>query len=136
MAKETTDIYNKDDVELKWPEESTLPTEATVTTISGFTVVLIILIGILLIILGGLLWWGRHLFIPATPEPTITAQRPTAEQNNEPESTNAEADVSVLEALSTSNEIGPIESDLAGTQLETLDADLATIDAIVAGSSE
>lgn len=90
--------------------------------------VLAVLIVVLVLLLGGLYLWGTTLQID---EPTYTpaATRPTAEENNEPESNNAEADVQTLDTMSTSDELDAIEADLDSTNLDTLDADLNAIDA-------
>ena len=53
----------------------------------------------------------------------------TAEENNEPESTTADAQVQALETVSTSNEIEAIEADIESTDLDELDAELEAIDA-------
>ena len=88
-----------------------------------------ILIIILTILLGGLYLWGEELKKNTViPEPTKST-RPTATENNEPESTNAEADVETLGAMSTSNELGAIEADLESTIITDPEADLTAIEA-------
>jgi len=56
-------------------------------------------------------------------------ERPSREENNEPESTTAEAQVDTMQAVSTSDEITAIEADVEATNLESLDAELNAIDA-------
>jgi hypothetical protein len=89
---------------------------------------LAILIFLLLIILGGMYYW-LSIMNQAEPMSTPTVERPTTEENNEPESTTAEAQVEATEAVSTSDEIEAIEADLEATDLESLDAELEAIDA-------
>lgn len=92
-------------------------------------IVLGVLIVILICILGGLYMWSETLkkneLKPIVPEST----RPTAEENNEPESTNAEAEVETLNTLSPSNELEAIEADLQNTQIPEPEADLNAVDA-------
>lgn len=116
-----------DENEMKMPEQNfgPAPEEPHSSTLGAILVALIV---ILLLILGGLYLWGSILQNdpgPELPDPV----RPTAEENNEPESTNAEADVSNYEAVSTSDEIDAIEADLESTDMEALDAEMMAIEA-------
>jgi hypothetical protein len=58
---------------------------------------------------------------PAAPSPLRV--------NNEPETVRANADVSILESMSPSDEPTFIQADLDSTRLESIDADLQAIDA-------
>lgn len=88
-----------------------------------------VLVIVLVLILGGLYLWGTTLQ-NETPTPYIpSVERPSAEANNEPESTNAEADVETMSAVSTSDEIEAIEADIESTELDELDAELDAIEA-------
>lgn len=115
-------------------EEMKMPEDAFSSNVGGsdksthLGVILGILIVILVLILGGLYLWGTTMQ-NGSDLPAPTAQRPTDEENNEPESTNAEADVDTSAALSTSNELDAIEADIESTNLDQLDAELDTIDA-------
>lgn len=92
-------------------------------------IILGILIIVLMAVLGGLYLWGAQLQQQLTaPLPELTPTRPSDEENNEPESNNAEADVQVLQTLSTSDEISAIEADIESTNLDTLDAEITTLD--------
>lgn len=117
--------------EMKMPEESPLDvvTAAAEDKASQLGVILGILIVVLVLILGGLYIWGSTLSQAPAPTPENVPTRPTAEENNEPESTNAEAEVETMGALSTSNEIEAIEADIESTDLDALDAELDAIDA-------
>ena len=104
--------------ELRLPDDSVFSPESSgAKTIAAKTVLLIGLVLVLLAILAGLLWWGYQLQQPASP--TTSIERPTAEENNEPESTTAEAQTDTANVLSSSDELDAIENDLAGTK--TLD---------------
>ena len=94
-------------------------------------VIIGILIVCLILILGGLYAWGEFIKQQqALSEIQNRVQRPTAEENNEPESTNAEAEVENIVAMSTSDELDTINTDLQSTViLETLDADMTAIEA-------
>ena len=96
---------------------------------SSIGILLGILIVILVLILGGLYLWGTTLQNTTVPaEVTAPAERPTADENNEPESTNAEADAETLRAVSTSDEVNAIEADLEATDLEAIDRELDAIE--------
>jgi len=121
------------DEELKMPEE-TFGSFSSEESRPALGFVLAALIIILILILGGLYLWSQNL-TPAEPiAPTPT--RPTAEQNNEPESTNAEAEVETFQAMSTSDELGAIAADLEATDLDSLDADLNAIDVELNSSTQ
>ncbi len=121
--------------ELKMPQEHFGAHELLDDSPSYFGIIISVLIVALMCILGGLYAWSeilqKDINLPMLQTPT---QRPTAEQNNEPESANAEATVETLGALSTSDEIDAIEADLESTLLsnETLDADLQAVEAELA----
>jgi hypothetical protein len=91
----------------------------------------ILIIGLLLLaILAGLIMWFMNLMNQPTPTPApAPVERPTDEENNEPESTTAEAQTDNLEVVSTSDEISAIEADIEATDIEALDAELEAIEA-------
>lgn len=95
---------------------------------SHFGLIIGLLIVILTMILIGLYVWSQ-MMVSAPVNPPITPERPTAEENNEPESTTAEAQTEVLEVVSTSDEISLIEADLEATDLDSLDTELNAIEA-------
>ena len=89
--------------------------------------ILVLLVILLLAILGGMYRWFVLLDndIPAIP----AGLRPSAEENNEPESTSAEARAEAMGVVSNSNEIPAIEADIDSTELDTLESDLNAIEA-------
>lgn len=89
--------------------------------------ILALLFLILVAILGGLYYWYTIVTTPIA-EP-IDTTRPTAEQNNEPESTTAEARTQTQGVVSTSDELGAIKADLDSTNLTDLDTEVAPIKA-------
>ncbi len=89
--------------------------------------ILILLLVLLFSVLGGMYYWFTVLRTN-TPVINPTSLRPTASQNNEPESTTAEAQVEALETVSTSDEVPAIEADVEGTNLDSLDAELDAIE--------
>lgn len=98
-----------------------------------FAIIIGLLFLSLVLILGGLMLWNRIL----TPS-AITIDglgRPTADMNQEPESTNARAQADAAAALSTSNELSAIEADLMSTDLSNLEAELTAIDAVVGSAA-
>jgi hypothetical protein len=119
--------------ELKMPRErfgEKIDQEQEPPSVAG--IVLSILIVILILILGGLYMWGAEIQRALnTPEALPTNSRPTPAQNNEPESTNAEAAVESLNAMSTSNEIAPMQADLESTLIESGETNLNAIDDVL-----
>lgn len=124
----TPQTPNFDGEKMKMPENSGMKVEQhevkSVTTGPILVILAILLVGIL----GGLYYWFGTL--ESTPVPITTPiERPTPEENNEPESTTAEARTENMETVSTSDEIAAIEADLEATDIETLDAELEAIEA-------
>jgi hypothetical protein len=120
--------FSKD--ELKMPEESFGGSVAQPHS-SHLGIILGILIVVLMLMLGGLYMWGQYIGNEQTL-PAPEQQRPTAEENNEPESTNAEAEVETMTALSTSDEIDAIDADIEGTSVDSLDSNIPAIEAELA----
>lgn len=125
QEEQTTEPIISDE-ELKMPEEQfgTVSNKSDNATHLGF--ILATLIVVLVLLLGGLYVWSTTLQPVDTVEEAPT--RPTAEENNEPESTNAEADVETAQALSTSDELSAIEADLESTNIADLDSDMTAIE--------
>ena len=100
------------------------PTARSATIISLPIIILLSLI--LVAILGGFYYWYTLVVQEAT---TInTATRPTADENNEPESTTAEARTETMDVVSTSDELSAIRADLDSTHLEDLDLEIPAIE--------
>ena len=126
---ETPQVPDFSGEEMKMPENSTVTIEEPEekSAIRGYT---ILILGVLLlaILVGLFLWFASLNNEPAEPLPA-PVERPTPEENNEPESTTAEAQTDNLEVVSTSDEIAAIEADIEATDLEALDAELEAIEA-------
>lgn len=88
--------------------------------------VLILLFILLTLILAGLIYW--YYLATQIPESISNPIRPTAEMNQEPETTNAVAEVESFGAMSTSDEISTIEADLVSTNLDNLETELLQIE--------
>ena len=131
MNEEQTNVHAPDlaDEEMKMPESATQQPAATKESTAPLNgIIIVILVFLLIFILGGLyLWFSQLMMQDNQPAPVI--ERPTAEENNEPESATAEAAVETQQALSTSDEIAAIEADIEATDLDALDAELNAIDA-------
>lgn len=95
---------------------------------------ILILVLALVVILAGLFFWYKST--QSIMEPLAVPTRPTAEMNQEPESTNAEAQVDSFGTLSTSDELGAIEADLESTDLSNLETELGQIDAELEASMQ
>jgi hypothetical protein len=116
--------------EMKLPTEQVLPTDVQTTIHEPQHhkgLVIIILVGALLLLLVGLFLWYKAGQLPqAAPQPAPL--RPTADMNNEPESTTAEAQTESFGAMSTSDELDAIEADLESTNLDSLESELIQIE--------
>ncbi len=80
--------------------------------------ILILLFAILAALLGGIYYWYTILMqepVAATP------LRPTAEMNNEPESTTVEARTAASEVVSTSDELDSLQADIESVNFDDLD---------------
>jgi len=122
---QTPDFSNE---EMKMPENAVVQTNTRTESDSVINGPLLITLAVLLVlILGGMYYWFASLNAPAPVAPA--AERPTAEQNNEPESTTAEAQTETTQAVSTSDELSAIEADLEATNLESMDSEMEAIDA-------
>jgi hypothetical protein len=116
-------LPNLDGTPMKMPEYQVYEPESVTNG-----PILILLIALLLAVLGGMFYWFTMLGkdgVVISP----TSLRPTAEQNNEPESTTAEAHAEAYGVVSTSDEIPAIEADVEGTNLDSLDSELDAIEA-------
>ncbi len=130
-TNETPSVPNFSTEEMKMPENSTSVAEFEPEEKSAVRGPVILVLGVLLlVILVGLFLWFTNMqkaqVVAPVPAPI---ERPTPEENNEPESTTAEAQTDNLEVVSTSDEISAIEADIEATDLEALDAELEAIEA-------
>lgn len=126
MAEENNNEPIVSDEEMKMPEESFGAVEAEPNTASHLGFILGALIIILVLLLGGLYLWSTTFNQETEVIPEAT--RPTAAENNEPESTNAEAQVETMGALSTSNSLDAIDADLDSTDTTGLDVEMTDIE--------
>lgn len=94
-----------------------------------FGLIIALLFFALVLILAGLVLWN-YLLVPSSVV-IDTPERPTAEMNQEPESTTARAQTEAAAALSTSNELPAIEADLLSTDLSSLESELTAIDIMI-----
>lgn len=114
-------------------EEMHIPTRRVgTTTVAADTPrllsapIIVLLFLILLAILGGFYYWYT-IVMQDQVVPTVTT-RPTAEQNNEPESTTAEARTGLMDVVSTSDELDAIAADAQSTNLEDLTTEINPIE--------
>lgn len=116
--------------EMKMPESAVPETpNATGEEKSSMGFVIAILAILLIAILAGLFYWYTLIMQQANTPAPAPATRPTAEENNEPESTTAEVETEAMNVVSTSDELSVIEADIESTDLDSLDAELQAIDA-------
>ena len=121
---------------MKMPENTDL-VETNEQSSSIITAPLLFTLGVLLVlILAGMFYWFNFAINEPNLIPAVEAERPTAEENNEPESTTAEAQVETMQAVSTSDELSAIESDIEATLLDGMVSELDTIDAEIEASLE
>ncbi len=125
---ETSQVPDFTAEEIKMPENSTVETGPEEKSALSGPVILVLAI-LLIIILAGLYMWFSSINNESVEPLPAPVERPTPEENNEPESTTAEAQTDNLEVVSTSDEISAIEADIEATDLESLDAELEAIEA-------
>lgn len=113
------------------PYEMTAVTSDTSIKHHGGFVLGILITALFVIIIGLFFWYKASQLTPTSIAPS---SRPSAAENNEPESTTAEAQTESFTVLSTSDEITAIEADLASTNLDSLGSDLNQIDAVLDAS--
>lgn len=125
--KKTVQAPDFSNEEMKMPENAVLQTHTRSESTSVINGPLLAFLTILLVLLlAGMYYWFATL---PKPEAVVPAPaRPTVEQNNEPESTTAEAQVETTQAVSPSDELSAIEADLEATDLDSLDSELQAID--------
>ena len=103
-----------------------MPEDQTVKTHTGVHhgPILAVIIIMLVLILGGLILWGREL----TKEQVLREQGyPSI--NNEPETPRAIVDAEILDTTSPSDELSAIKIDLESTNLDVYGTELQTMDA-------
>lgn len=98
----------------------------------GFGLVLGGLGVILVIVLVGIYYWYLALPPVVISDPSL---RPSEAQNQEPESTNARAQTSALNTMSTSNELSAIKADIESTDITNLDTELVAIEAEITAAA-
>lgn len=118
---------------MKMPESSVGDMVATEPRMQGINhlAILTLMFLALVAILGGLFFWfldimeNRQLNTVA-PAPVT---RPTDVENNEPESTTAEARTESMTVMSTSDDLNVIEADVMSTNLNDLELEFNAIEA-------
>ena len=88
--------------------------------------IIVLLFLILVAILAGFYYW--YTIVMSEQVVTEVGTRPTAEQNNEPESTTAEARTGLMDVVSTSDELEAIAADAQSTNLEDLTSEITPIE--------
>ncbi len=119
--------------EMKVPSamKTVAPEQANASLVSG--PILILLFAILLALLGGIYYWYTILMSQPIAAP---AMRPTAEMNNEPESTTAEARTGATDVVSTSDELDAIQADIESTRFEDIDDGFTAVENELGGALE
>lgn len=125
MSDDNNQSYIPDE-EMKLPEEGPLVVDEPIHKSTHLIAIIGIAILILILTILALYLFDRNLEQQAINAPQVT--RPSAEENQEPESANARADVTALDALSPSDEISAIEADLESTLLSDIDTELQAIE--------
>lgn len=115
--------------EMKMPENASVDMQVEEKSAVSGPVILVLGLLLLGILIGLYLWFSNMTNTQDVMPQPIEVERPTDEENNEPESTTAEAQTDNLETVSTSDEISAIEADIEATDIEALDAELEAIEA-------
>ncbi len=119
--------------EMKVPSsmQAVAPQPTNASLVSG--PILILLFAILLALLGGIYYWYTILMSQPIVAP---ATRPTAEMNNEPESTTAEARTGATDVVSTSDELDAIQADIESTRFDDIDDGFTAVENELGGALE
>ena len=118
---------------MKVPPAMQVAVEATPNTSLVSGPILILLFAILAALLGGIYYW--YTILMSEPIAT-TPTRPTAEMNNEPESTTAEARTESTDVVSTSDELDALQADIESTRFDDIDDGFAAIETEIGGALE
>jgi hypothetical protein len=103
-----------------------LPAEDTAPRLLTAPIIVLLFL-ILVAILAGFYYW--YTIVMSEQVVTEVTTRPTDEQNNEPESTTAEARTGLMDVVSTSDELDAIAADAQSTNLEDLTTEITAIEA-------
>ncbi len=118
---------------MKVPEAMKVATEPAPNTSFVNGPILILLFAILLALLGGIYYWYTILMNePLVPAPL----RPTADMNNEPESTTAEARTAATDVVSTSDDLDALQADIESTRFDDIDDGFTAIENELGGALE
>lgn len=132
MEKNEQPDFSADEMKLPTQQPGDDTASGAMKKNTGIVVVLLfVILGLLLV---GLVYWYNS-DTPSAPTP-ITPERPTAEMNQEPETTTAAAQVESYTVMSTSDELDAVEADLESTNLDVLDAELLQIEAELQASTQ
>lgn len=124
---------NFDGEEMKVPAVMQVVAETNPNTSLVSGPILLLLFAILAAMLGGIYYWYTILM----SEPlAIIPTRPTAEMNNEPESTTAEARTGATDVVSTSDELDALQADIESTRFDDIDDGFAAIETAIGGALE
>lgn len=117
---------------MKMPEGVVSRNERAGAPSQNIGVLIALLFVVLAIIAGGMYYW---FMLSQTPVVEETSLRPSAAENQEPESTNARADVDAMSTLSTSNELPAIYADIQSTDVASLNSELVAIEAEITAAA-
>jgi hypothetical protein len=116
---------NIDDIPMKLPDGGVAILSEEERVANG---PVLILLGIALLgLIGGMWYWFTVL--PQEQTNRANTTRPTTAENNEPESSSAEATAEALGVVSTSDELSAISADLESTRIDALGSELEAITA-------
>ena len=116
------------DEEMKLPSSSPLSETDDRARGTHLLIILVTAIIVVLLMLGGLFAYDTLRQRSAEPSPSPTPSRPTAAENQEPESDTARAEVDTMQALSPSDQLSSIITDLENTRIDTIDAEIPAIE--------
>ena len=117
--------FEGEEMHLPEPTVNQAPVEVAAPRLLSLPIIILLFL-ILVAILAGFYYWYMIVMSEQVIVPTTT--RPTDEQNNEPESTTAEARSSLLDVVSTSDELDAIAADAQSTNLDDLTNEIAPIE--------
>lgn len=128
MPKQIDDELYIPDEEMKMPESPRQLNSSPNVTGSHLLIIVGIAIGAALLVLAGLYAYDRFVPSSETAAEITSPSRPTPAENQEPESDTARAEVNTMQALSPSDQLPSIITDLENTRLDAIDTEINAIE--------
>lgn len=125
-------IYNLPEDQIKMPEDTSTPTSPKGGGLSIISILVVVIVILTTVLIGAVYWYWDTLFPPSNIEVNMTEpmpETPTASTPEEPEPIQSDEKTMTNNELSTSDDLGDIEADLANTNVDNLDPEMSELEA-------